>query len=357
MSPTARLVLALTVASAFSAFPSAYYHRVAEATGSQWATAVLFVAHGIASVLAMSLLARPGPALRTARIGLGRTVPALLILDAVGALLLVLAPDPAGVAWLLAGRVVTGAALGALTPLVTAGLSRDRSGTALATAAILGGVGLGSLLAGVLAQIGLTRTEVFATGLAGLLAAAALTRRAGLADPSGVTPGRDGNPVLATAPVPVPVVPSPMAPVVGCVVLAFAANGVLGLFTSTLPGFVAAKAGGAELVAGATAGLVMLAAGTARLTLLRASAGSVRVAAIVAAVAGAVLFAAGSLAGAVVVALLGGMALGAAAGVGYDTALRTAADRAGGIGPVAEVQRGGQLGLILPVLVYPLVVR
>jgi MFS family permease len=355
VSPTARLVLALTVASAFSAFPSAYYHRVAEATGSQWATAVLFVAHGIASVLAMSLLTRPGPALHTARIGLGRAVPTLLILDAIGALLLVLAPDPAGVAWLLAGRVVTGAALGALTPLVTAGLSRDRSGTVLATAAILGGVGLGSLLAGVLAEVGLTRTEVFATGLAGLLAAAVLTRRAGLADRSGTGPTPAVGPVLAAAPA--PALPSPMAGVVGCVVLAFAANGVLGLFTSTLPGFVAAKAGGAELVAGATAGLVMLAAGAARLTLLRASAGSVRVAAVVAAVAGAVLFAAGSLAGAVVVALLGGMALGAAAGVGYDTALRTAADRAGGIGPVAEVQRGGQLGLILPVLVYPLVVR
>lgn len=362
MTATAHLVVALTTASAFSSLPSAYYHRVAEATGSSWTTVVLFVAHGLASVLAMTAVGRPSFAERAGRLALARVVPALLVADAAGSVLLVLAPAPAGVGWLLAGRIVTGAALGALTLLVTAALGSRRQGSVLATAAILGGVGAGSLIAGVLAQAGLGRAAVFGAGTLALLLAAAVAR--GLdgtvswqaaADVRGAA-GPDARIPAVGAPTAIPA-PRTTVLVLACAALAFAANGVLGLFTSTLPGVVAAQGGGTELLAGTTAGLVMLAAGGARLALLRAPVTPVRVGASVAAVVGALLFARGVDVGSVAVTLLGGVLLGAAAGVGYDAALHMVAGRGAGVGPLARVQRGGQLGLVVPVVLYPLVVR
>ncbi len=350
MTTTTRLVVVLTTASAFSSLPSAFYHRVAGATGSSWTTVVLFVAHGLASVLAMTLVARRPVILRTGRLGLGRAVAALLVADALGGVLLVLAPAPAGVGWLLAGRIVTGAALGAVTLLVTAGLAPMPRGSALATAAILGGVGLGSLLAGLLAQAGLGRAGVFGVGTVALLLAAACARGVqGVQGGVGREGGRSAGPSAAASTRPVLVL--------ACTALAFVANGVLGLFTSTLPGVVAAQGGGSELLAGATAGLVMLAAGGARLALLRAPLVPVRIGGAAAAVAGALLFAGGAESGPVAVTLLGGVLLGAAAGVGYDAALHTVIGRAAGVRPLARVQRGGQLGLVVPVLLYPLVVR
>ncbi|MEN1974389.1 hypothetical protein, partial [Cellulomonas olei] len=125
---TTRLAVALAAAGAYSAFPSAWYHLVQEQTGSRWTAAVLFAAHGVAQVAAMTVVARPRTAARASGAGTGRVVAALLLLDTAGALLLVAAPAPGGFALLLAGRVVTGLALGALTPLATAGLARHPRG-------------------------------------------------------------------------------------------------------------------------------------------------------------------------------------------------------------------------------------
>ncbi|MET7392827.1 hypothetical protein ABZS66_04935 [Dactylosporangium sp. NPDC005572] len=349
MSRTGGLVSALAAAGAFSSFPSPYYHRMADATGSRWTTVGLFVVHGVASFAAMSALARLRPA-RSVRPGSVRLLRGLLLLDAAGGLLLVAAPAPAGVPWLLAGRAVTGAALGALTPVATAGLSSRRHGTALATAAIIGGVGLGALLAGGMAAGGLSRAAVFGVGLIGLLGVAALVRTgSGAGDTAGAPARGTGTGTVADG-------TGPRAVVLRCALLAFAANGVLGLFTSILPGLVADRAGGAELVAGATAGLVMLAAGAARLALLRVPANRTGPGAVAAAVTGAALFAAGLGAGTVPASMAGGVLLGAAAGVGYDAALRITARLTDGVGPLAQVQRGGQLGLVLPVVAYPLLV-
>lgn len=374
MTGTTRLAVALAAAGAYSAFPSAWYHLVQEQTGSRWTTAVLFAAHGIAQVAAMTVVARPGTAARASGAGTGRVVGALLLLDTAGAALLVAAPAPGGFALLLAGRVVTGLALGALTPLATAGIARHPRGTAVATAAVLGAVGAGALLAGGLAAAGWTRPAVLGVGLVLLPAAAVLVRRVEVAGVAAGVPVAVSSAVhveAESAPgVPVPasalVVPPAPAAVVGPApsaaparaalpaLLAFACTGVLGLFSSTLPGVVAGLAGGAATVAGATTGLVMLSAGGARLLLGGLPAGRVRALALAAAAVGAAgevaALHAGHLAGALASAAL----LGAAAGVGFDAALRAAAPR--GVPALARTQRGGQLGLVLPVLAYPVVV-
>ncbi|HEY0217664.1 MAG TPA: hypothetical protein VGC57_14840, partial [Cellulomonas sp.] len=283
MTPTTRLTLALGTASAYSAFPAAYYHLVQDATGSRWTTAVLFSAHGVAQVVAMSTLSaltRSRLATRAAGGGTGRAVAVLLLLDAAGAALLVLAPAPGGFALLLVGRVVTGLALGALAPLATAGLALHPRGSELATGAILGAVGVGSLLAGLLAGLGWSRPGVLAVGLVALPVAAWLVRGVRVAAPAPVVP-------VPAAAVPAAAVPVPAAGrVAGWAALAFVANGVLGLFCSTLPGVVAGLAQGTAVVAGATTGLVMISAGTARLALGRLPGRPVRVLALVAAAVG-----------------------------------------------------------------------
>lgn len=377
MTPTTRLVLALGAASAYSAFPAAFYHHVQEATGSAWSTPVLFAAHGLAQVAAMTVVGRS----RRGAAAPGPVVAALLLADAVGALLLVVAPAPGGFALLLAGRVVTGAALGALAPVATAGIVTHPRGAALATVAILGAVGAGSLVAGALAAAGWSRAAVLAVGLVLLPAAAWLVR--GVAS-SGVLSRHDVSTVstvpreesvLAAAgggtlphgvdtvstsrsepPLPdTPTAPAPAgpAPVLAAALLAFAANGVLGLFCSTLPGVVAGLAHGASAVAGATTGLVMLSAGGARLLLGGMPARRVLGLAALAAVAGTAGVVAGLAHGLLGPVLVSSALLGAAAGVAFDSALRVVAPA--GVHGLARVQRGGQLGLVVPVLLYPVV--
>ncbi|HEY0187322.1 MAG TPA: hypothetical protein VGC67_07525 [Cellulomonas sp.] len=345
LTPVARLTVALAVASAYSAFPSAFYHLVQEQTGSRWTTAVLFTVHGVAQVAAMTVLTRGRLAARVTALGTGRAVAVLLVVDALGAAVLVAAPAPGGAAVLLAGRVLTGLALGGLTPLVTAGLAGHPRGTELATVAILGAVGVGSLLAGLLAGAGWSRAGVLAVGLVALPAAAWLVR------------GVRGAVVPAPADrLPLPDLrPAPSRRLASWVLLAFACNGVLGLFCSTLPGVVAALAQGASLVAGATTGLVMISAGVARLVLGRLPARPVRMLAVAAAAGGTVVEALALSADHLAGALVGAALLGAAAGIGFDTALRLAGPH--GVPALARVQRGGQLGLVLPVLAYPVVAR
>ncbi|GAB6898901.1 hypothetical protein [Kineosporia succinea] len=323
-----RPALALGCASAFSALPGAFYHRVAETTGSTWSTVWLFTGHGLAGTLALTvLLARSGRPLAP------RALPVLLVADAAAGLLLVLAPAPGGFGLLLAGRLLTGALLGLITTLATGLLLAAPGGSRVAVAMIFGGVGVGSLGAGLLSGAGWSRAAVLGLGVAGLICAATVV----LLDP--------GRPEHLER----------EAPVSGgetsnrAVALAFVSNGVLALFTSTLPGVVADHGSGSALLAGSTAGIVMLAAGGARLGLTRLPA----TAGLGVAVIGVFLFGAGLAHGGVPLLLAGGLLLGAAAGIGYDAALNLSS----GVIGLHAVQRGGQLGLVLPVLVYPLVVR
>lgn len=389
-TPFAAPALALAAAGAFSALPGAFYHHVAEATGSTWSTVWLFAGHGLAGVVGLSLLSR-GARSGAAAPGTGsRLLPRLLLADAIAGLLLVLAPPPGGFALLLAGRLITGFLLGMITPLATGLLLGSRSGSAVAVAAIFGGVGAGSLGAGALSGLGLSRPAVLGTGVLLLLSVTALVtrmlREAGpvaaetppAADPQAgrrlaSTDRQDPETDSATTGIDRRAAGAGFDVAAG-VVLAFVANGVLALFTSTLPGVVAAHGSDSTLLAGATAGLVMLAAGGVRLGLGRLSARAVNLTGGLGAGIGICLFATGLSAphGSVAALLGGGLLLGGAAGLGYEAALRTVgpadvhagAARRGGteltaarLARTAAVQRGGQLGLVVPVLLYPLVVR
>ncbi|WP_162238328.1 hypothetical protein, partial [Microbacterium sp. Leaf351] len=104
VSRTGWTATALTVVGAFSALPSAFYTHIVSATGTPWATALLFSGHGLASIGGMTVAARAAR-----RRSLVAIVVVAVVLDAAGAALLVIAPlDQLGV--LLAARVVCGAA-------------------------------------------------------------------------------------------------------------------------------------------------------------------------------------------------------------------------------------------------------
>ena len=351
-----RLAIALVVASAFSSFPSAFYATIAtEVGGGTITTAVLFASHGAAAIVAMSVLAIPAIAATVARIPLRLYLMAVLGFDALAGLLLVSANGQAEFGFALAGRIATGIALGALTPVVAAALAGYRGGSALSTAGILGGVGVGSLVAGTLA-LELQRPVVFGLGCLALIAAAAVVLSA--ADRVASRPlGLDvAAPVDSARPdSAVPLV------VLGAAALAFAANGLLGLFTSILPGTVAAASDAPrEFTAGITVAVVLVAAGVARLTIPVDRGRVARLVAAATLVLGAVVFGLGLGTASVALSLIGGVLLGFAAGIAYDTALSLAASRTIGAARVralAAVQRGGQFGLVIPVLLYPFAIQ
>jgi len=348
MMPRWRLGTVLGVASAFSSFPSVYYASIAaDVHGGAWATPVLFAGHGLAAIVAMSVVAIPRVSTAVARITPGRFLAVVLLVDALAGVLLAVSEGPVEYALVLVGRIVTGLALGTLTPIVAAALANHRNGSAISTAGILGGVGVGAATAGTLALFDLARPEVFGIGCAALVIAAALVAFA----PS--SPSVVHQPSASVARVP--------RLALGAAALAFAANGVLGLFTSVLPGVVAAASSAPrEFSAGLTVAAVLVAAGAARLAIPSGRSRLARLFALVFLVVGAVTFLGGLAGASIALSLTGGVLLGFAAGIAYDTALSLAASRTIGAARVralATVQRGGQFGLVIPVLLFPLAIQ
>lgn len=351
-----RLAVALTVASAFSSFPSAFYATITdEVGGGKGTTPILFASHGAAAIAAMSVLALPAVATAAARIPLRVYLAVVLGFDAIGGTLLVLSDGDAQFVLVLAGRIATGIALGALTPVVAAALAGYRGGSALATAGILGGVGVGSLVAGSLALLDVPRTAVFGIGCLALIAAAVVVFSGSVTvdhsptnEPSATT--ESTQPATSVAVL-----------VVGTAALAFTANGVLGLFTSVLPGIVAsASSTPREFTAGLTVAVVLLAAGAARLAVPADRSRLARWLAVAFLFVGTVVFGVGIADASIALSLIGGVLLGFSAGIAYDTAIALAARRTIGsarVRALAAVQRGGQFGLVIPVLLYPLAIQ
>ena len=341
-----RTALPLFAVSAFSSFPSPFYRELAPVLGSiELTTAVLFAAHGIAAILAMTTLTLAPVTKRIERASTGAVLSVLVLMDAAAGLLFVVASGPGEFAFLFAARLLTGAVLGCVTVVATSKLAQVAGGTGVATAGILGGVGLGALAAASLAAVGASRPWVFAAGVIvlGALAAVSWFTR----EPNAVRiPARAEN-IHAT----------PL--VIACAGLAFLANGVLGLFTSVLPGIVAGSATDGALAAGLTVAATLLAAGAARLLVPANRQGTARVLGVGALATGTLLFAVGLSTSSIPLALVGGVLLGAAAGLGYEAAISTATSKslpAARVAVLARVQRGGQLGLVIPVLLYPLAI-
>ncbi|WP_214104798.1 hypothetical protein [Acrocarpospora catenulata] len=344
---------ALAVAAAFSAFPSPFYRDYAALLGGgAWPTALLFSVHGatVAGVMGLVGTGRLGSFI--ARAAPGRVLAVALVLDAAAGLLYLAPPD---LAVLVTARIGTGIALGVVSPVATSALTAQARGASIATACLLGGVGAGACCAGLAASLG-DRSAAFGTGIALLVTTALVVGRDRPAARAPLPPpGESGRHQDARrrSSLDTSSARDPGATPLAACVVAFVANGVLGLFTSVLPGEVAAVSGRGDdpLITGAVVALVLLSATACRLP--ARPVGPLPTGALV--VAGVGGLAAGWTAGVLWLALLGAALLGAAAGLGYAGAVRAASTGRTGaarLTALARVQLGGQLGLVLPVLIY-----
>ncbi|NTW42081.1 MAG: hypothetical protein HGA44_19760, partial [Cellulomonadaceae bacterium] len=241
---------------------------------------------------------------------------------------------------LLLGRLVTGAGAGLLVPAVAGAVVGQDGGGRAVTAGVLGGAGVGAVVSGVLAEAGVARGVVLALGVlaVGWAVTRLLTLRLAMVRTAATPPTSGSGPSWRVA-----------------TLVVFTANGLLALASSTVPGVVVDAVGGGSLVAGLTTGVVLLAAGAARLLVPTTSPLARPGPALAAAALAAVLLGAG-LSGVVAgpvgatVVLGGGAILGGLCGLAYDRALASAS-------PVGRTLTAAQLGLVLPVLLWPLVVR
>jgi len=229
-----------------------------------------------------------------------------LAASAVSTVVFILAPD---VGALIAGRIVSGLSAGLMTGTATAALtelipaSARRRASLVATAANMGGLGLGPLMAGLFAQYAPHPTTLVFEVYLGILAAAALIL---LLVPETVRPRT--RPALRFAGLGIPARGG--GEFIAAAVAAFVAFALLGLFSSLVPGFIGGVLHyGSHAVQGAIVFLLLAVGTVTQVTLARF--GSRRVvlaglglfltalALIVAALAeaGMVLFLAGTVAG------------------------------------------------------------
>jgi MFS family permease len=201
---------------------------------TQWhfsaATVTLIFAVYAAAVLATLLLAgrssdQAGP----------RPVLAMALgVSALSTVAFIFAPDE-GV--LLAGRVLSGLSAGLMTGTATAALSElipagaGRRASLTATAANMGGLGLGPLIAGLFAQYAPHPTTLVFGAYLVILAAAGLSLRF---VPETISPRR--RPTLRFAGLGIP--ERGRGQFVAAAVAGFAAFALLGLFSSLVPGFI-----------------------------------------------------------------------------------------------------------------------
>jgi hypothetical protein len=275
---------------------------------------------------------------------------ALLVEAASAVVFLASAEVPA----LIVARLLSGIAVGGLTAAATAGLGelRGRGGaalaTAVATAANIGGLGLGPLAAGAIAT---AAPAPLATPYGVFLVLLLLAAGAVLLVPETVRPPVPRPPYR---PQRLAVPPEGRQDFAAAGAAGFAAFAVFGLFTSVAPTFLAQRFGVHALLAvGAVPCGVFLAAATSQIALARLGARSRLALAVGAVVAGLGALAAGGLAALLALFVAGGLVAGAGVGLLFRAALGTAAALAPA-GKEGEVLAGlfllAYLGLIVPVL-------
>ena len=201
---------------------------------AQWhfsaATVTLIFAVYAATVLATLLLAGRS----SDQAGRKPVLAVALGVSALSTVAFILAPDE-GV--LLAARVLSGLSAGLMTSTATAALSElipaaaGRRASLVATAANMGGLGLGTLIAGLFAEYAPHPTTLVFEVYLGLLAAAGLCL---LFLPETVSPRR--RPGLRFAGLGIP--ERGRGQFIAAAVAAFAAFALLGLFSSLVPGFI-----------------------------------------------------------------------------------------------------------------------
>ncbi|WP_131741783.1 MFS transporter [Actinomadura roseirufa] len=238
---------ALLVLLAGTNLPTPLYRGYAREFGfSPLVTTLIFAAY--VAVLIPSLLVA-GPLSDAA--GRRRVLLPAVAVAALGALVFALA---SGTAWLFAARVLQGLALGAASGPLTAALAElepggDRRRAALvSTVASVGGLGLGPVLAGALAEYApAPRVLPFVVEIALLVPAAAAIAALPPAPPGGRwRPRRPG-------------VPAPVRAVFATSGTAsFLAFAVIGLFLTLVPAYVSTLSGSGNLLLGGAAVALML---------------------------------------------------------------------------------------------------
>ena len=192
---------------------------------------VIFASYAAGVLVALLLAGRSSD-----QVGRRPVMLTALGFSAVSTVVFILAPS---LGWLFVGRVLSGLSAGLVTGTATAALtetyggSSSRRASTVATAANLGGLGLGPLIAGLLAQYGPNPTVLVFEVYLGILALAAL----GLTVvPETVTGGQKLN--LRFTGLGMPVVGR--SEFIAAGVAAFAAFSLLGLFTALAPSFLGA---------------------------------------------------------------------------------------------------------------------
>lgn len=345
------IAAAFLTAMAFSAVPTPLYPLYQHRDGfSSFVITVVFAVYAVGVVTSLILAGHVSDWVGRKRI----LIPALA-LEAVAAVLFLTWPALPG---LLVARFVNGLSIGVITATATAHLhelhSASRPGAGhgrfevVSTAANIGGLGVGPLVAGILAQYvtGPIRTPYVVFGVLLLLAIAAVA----------VTPETVAEPPQRPAwrPQTVSAPREDRAGYLAAAVGGFAAFSVFGLFTSLAPGFVAGTLHHpSRLLAGVVVFLVFGAAALAQSTTARLGDGARLVFGLAGTAAGLAVLAAGMEAANLAAFLIGGATAGAGAGVLFKSAVGTV------IKAAAPAQRGSALaglflisylGLIVPAI-------
>jgi MFS family permease len=284
-------------------------------------------------------------------LGRRRVLLPALALEAVAALALAVTPN-LGV--LIAARIVTGLAVGALTPTATAYLaelhgrtasSRPGLGAVVATAANLGGLGLGSLVAGFL--VGHLGDPLRVPHVVFLVLLLLATAAVAFVPETVEREHRDYRVQRVVVPA------DSRGRYLAAALAAFGLFSVLGLFSSLAPAVLASLGHAGSVSGGATSFAVFAAAALSQVLLVRLAAHhQVRLGLLLTAL-GVVVLGTGVLTSTVALFVGGGIVAGAGVGVLLKGALVTATSLApaGSRGEAAAgVFLAGYLGMAVPAL-------
>ncbi|MDQ1705581.1 MAG: hypothetical protein QOF18_1947 [Frankiaceae bacterium] len=340
---------AFTVVMAFAAMPTPLYILYAQRDHfSSLVITCVFAAYAVGVVASLFLVGHISDWVGRRRMLLSATMLALLA----GLIFSVWTNLPA----LLVARVVSGLAVGIVTTTATAHLGElharhrpaasTRRAQTVAAAANLGGIGLGPLLAGLLAQFApdplLTPYLVSEALLAVAVIALALT-------PETVT--RDASTTYRMQRIAVP--RQARAPFAAAAIGATVIFTIFGVFSALVPGFLAGTLHQpSHALAGAVASIVFLSAAAAQLSRRRAQHID-RLAGAITAAAGLALLTIGTWTAQLPLFAVGAIATGAGAGLLFRTLLATVIDMAppGSRGEVlAAFFLAGYVGLAVPVV-------
>jgi MFS family permease len=343
------VAVAFLVAMAFSTVPTPLYVLYQERDHfSSFVVTVLFAAYAVGVVLSLFFAGHVSDWVGRRKV----LVPALL-LEAAAAVLFLAATT---VTELFIARLVSGVGIGMITATATAYLSelhvshRPSSGPGraelVATAANLGGLGLGTLVSGVLAQyVTGPLTTSYAVFLVLLLASAAAVA---------VVPETVGGPSRVYRPQRVTVPELARAHYFAAGGAAFASFATLGLFTSLAPAFVAGTLHlPSRALAGGVAFLVFTAAALTQVLFRRTRTRHQLAIGVGLMSVGLVVVTVSMFVVSLPVFLVGGVAAGAGMGVLFKGAVSTVAALASPTSrgeALAGLFLAGYIGLAVPVL-------